>query len=63
MPNLRDASQQTPEERKRIVAGFKNACKHIPSWHYRREEAIGVTARVFGIHEDTVRLVLSEEGE
>ena len=57
MPDL------TENECKRIVAGFRDALNGIEPWRWRREEAIGVTARVLDLPENTVRQVLREEAE
>ncbi len=53
----RDVSDLTPAERKRIVAGWGQVSDGGPYW-----EGLRVIGACFNIHEDTVGLVLSEEG-
>lgn len=57
MPKLREASDLAAQERKRIVAGWNEVNEDSSHW-----EALRVIAACFNVHEDTVRLVLSEEG-
>lgn len=58
MIERREAKDLTPEERKRIVAGWQQVRRDLPHW-----EAHRVIAACLGIHEDTVWVVLTEEGE
>lgn len=60
---MKTLADLTPEERERIVAGFKFARKGIPTWIYTRNEVIKATAKMLEVDEDTVRQVLIEEGE
>ena len=65
MSKTRKAEDLTKEERKRIVAGWKAwpwTIYYVSEGERMKGHFYTVASALLGVHEDTVRLVLSEEG-
>ncbi len=63
MSRRREAKDLTPGERNRILEGWQRYCVRVGKVTRLRKVYYEVASTLLNVHEDTIRLVLSEEGK